>query len=670
MKLKTLLTTLSFALVFLFSGLVIANSKSKGYDEVVDFLNIENDVLYNTFQTKAVWESNIFGGRIIYEFDNKIQILNLENGELISTIEPSYGEFGVGILAIGNNYIATQNNSYIELWNIESGEIYRTIKAFNGNPIQAKVAINDDYIVTSEDSNYMKLWSIESGELLRIYKVGDWDIEQVAISDRYIVTNSYNGSMKLWSVVNINLLKNFGKQSIYASHYSGKLTINDNYIALGGKDGIIKLWNIESGEVIEVFKANGRVKSIDISGAHMISSHNIGDIVRIDPATGKELPFHAYMSNLNGNINLWSIESGNLLKNFKVDSGIGDVLINDNYIASVDIGNNNVIQLWDWSKYTLKNIYKAVDQKGGLLNYSWFIENYPDAPQVKNALEKIYKLVKQKNKVVDYLWFVENYSDAIQAKDSLGRAHDLAYKEAEKKNTLVTYRDFISTYPDAPQVKNALEKIYKLVYRKENIYGYSWLISNFYDTPVAIGALEQLYKLAYELTEDEGTLEAYNDFIIAYPFATQVEKAIEESYSLEEKKYSSWFTSDEKNSIALLVKYKQMERMLDEVHGKGLKSGYLLVLNRMSNLLQNEFPGESATLRYLESESFKLLYKNYKSAKKYISDKKRGVGYYNMILSQASMIDAYFKGSIQSKDIAKKYAKQQKLFTDFLQALH
>jgi len=47
---------------------------------------------------------------------------------------------------------------------------------------------------------------------------------------------------------------------------------------------------------------------------------------------------------------------------------------------------------------------------------------------------------------------------------------------------------------------------------------------------------------------------------------------------------------------------------------RDLRLGYRMVINRMNDLLQDKFPAEDATLRYLESEEFKDFYRDFKSS--------------------------------------------------------
>lgn len=62
----------------------------------------------------------------------------------------------------------------------------------------------------------------------------------------------------------------------------------------------------------------------------------------------------------------------------------------------------------------------------------------------------------------------------------------------------------------------------------------------------------------------------------------------------------------------LLIKAKQIERTGQDYSGN-TRSGYVLVTNRMYDLLQEKFDDSDATLRHLESQEFKDFVKVFKA---------------------------------------------------------
>ncbi|MCG8564132.1 MAG: WD40 repeat domain-containing protein, partial [Desulfobacterales bacterium] len=116
-----------------------------------------------------------------------------------------------------------------------------------------------------------------------------------------------------------------------------------------------------------------------------------------------------------------------------------------------------------------------------------------------------------------------------------------------------------------PAARETLQQaIYGWVVKLKNIPGYVWFMENYPQYAKSHNVLEALHQRAFALAEDEDTLEAYNDFVIAYPCADLAKEAQERAYALEKKKYTGWLSNSEKNARALLIKSKRMERQMNE----------------------------------------------------------------------------------------------------------
>ena len=122
----------------------------------------------------------------------------------------------------------------------------------------------------------------------------------------------------------------------------------------------------------------------------------------------------------------------------------------------------------------------------------------------------------------------------------------------------------------------------------------------------------------------------------------------------------------------MLIQSKRLERKKHEVNNYNLKSGYLLVINRMNELLQDKFPTEEATLRYLESEEFKDFVRTFNTAMENINRTLKNIAdntsdLSSIVQSQSSMMDAYFQETtVQSKEMIEQYKKQYYLWENYL----
>ena len=248
---------------------------------------------------------------------------------------------------------------------------------------------------------------------------------------------------------------------------------------------------------------------------------------------------------------------------------------------------------------------------------------------------------------------------------------ELALSRGVKSNDIFILVNIVRLNPNINILNKSHEKIYEIISNENKISGYQWFISNYPRAKESRKALQNIYELAYNDAQSIDTLESYNDFIIAYPYADQkVEEAQDKAYKLEEKVYSGWFSSDEKNSRALLVKSKQLERKMKDADTEA-RDGYRLVIDRMNKLLQDKYPAEEATLRYLESEEFKDFYRDLKKSLASIQDTLKRIDSNTSDLSstlknQNQIMDSHFREAAQSREMAAKYTEQHRLWERYL----
>lgn len=320
----------------------------------------------------------------------------------------------------------------------------------------------------------------------------------------------------------------------------------------------------------------------------------------------------------------------------RINSEYNTAKATDTYEAYLEFNKKNPGSIQN--KYVIENVYKLVLKNNSLSLYASFIKDFTPIKEYElKAIERIYELIAEQNVISGYEWFVEKF-------------------------------------PEASSAEEAVQSIYKLVAKESNIAGYAWFIGKYSDYSIGKTALQNMYELAYNITQKENSLEAYNDFIIAYPYSKQIKQASDTAYELELDKYSSWSfgcsRSGERNSRALLVKSKQMERAMNS-SSSDVKDGYRLVIDRMNKLLQDKFPSEEATLRYLESEEFKAFYEELNSSLRRINQvlgriEDNTSNLSSILKEQSNMMDGHFRKAAQSKEMSEKYTKEYRNWDMFL----
>lgn len=365
-----------------------------------------------------------------------------------------------------------------------------------------------------------------------------------------------------------------------------------------------------------------------------------------------------------------------------------------------------------------KLIYRQTEQKNDIKAYKEFIRKYPKAPQIKEAKQHIYELayknIENSNNLKSYLEFFKKYPNAPQIKEVLNNIYILWFDEAKQKNTLQSYIKFIhfakghrpsltkkainniyeivkkknnienyqwfmQTYPNAPQTKNALNAIYNIVTKKNNISGYQWFVKTYPDATQVKDAFSNIYELAYDKAKAIDTIKAYNTFIYMYPAAPQVKDANDIAYKMEVKKYADlgmfgFYDKDakmEKRARKLLIKAKLIERYPKDNDLQDKGAGYIIVANRMYQLLQDKFDDTDATLRYLESQEFKDFVSTFKDTMSDIQrtlhkiEKNTGdTAHYTKKLIDIS--SQGFANAHADREMASYYAKQHRKWQKFM----
>ena len=139
---------------------------------------------------------------------------------------------------------------------------------------------------------------------------------------------------------------------------------------------------------------------------------------------------------------------------------------------------------------------------------------------------------------------------------------------------------------------------------------------------------------------------------------------------LENDEYSSFFSSDDELSRRLLVRSKQIARKAKQQSYDTV--GYLMIIERMNTLLQDNFPGAEATLRYLESEEFKDFHRDFnramKSLETRLDDINKSVGKLNSFIQrQSDTMNAHFDKAAQDREMASELTRQHRQWERYLQ---
>lgn len=311
-------------------------------------------------------------------------------------------------------------------------------------------------------------------------------------------------------------------------------------------------------------------------------------------------------------------------------------------------------------------ILTITTKKDYIAGYDAFITAYPRSPEVALAISRKYSLLKKQNKLEGYNAFITQHPNAKEVSSSITAIFQL-YK---KQNKMVGYLKFLARYPKAAEVNRSISAIYELTKEEHNVAGYAWFIDNYSAAPEALQALSKMHQLAYEIASNIDTIEAYNDIVIAYPTAPQVKEANLRAYELEVEEYTGMLSDEEKEARRLLIASKILEQSADRL-SESDKLGYILVVNRMNNLLKQEFNSTDATLRHLESNEFKDFVQRFDNAINRIDRQLSRIAsntsdLSSLLQSQSRMMNNHFKNAAQDRDMEKVMVKEHQFWERYV----
>lgn len=308
--------------------------------------------------------------------------------------------------------------------------------------------------------------------------------------------------------------------------------------------------------------------------------------------------------------------------------------------------------------------YRNAENINTIKSYTSFLKNYHNSPLVKKAKANIYSLeYTAASTVIELSSYIEKFPESPHVSSAI---NDI-YKEIESENNLKQYSWFINKYPHTKEMNLSISKSYSLIRDKNSIAAYTWFMTSYPKSEESREAINSIHRLAFQQAREINSIDAYNDYIVAYPASKQREQAEHLAYELEEDKYSSYITSDEKLARALSIKAKQIKRKASETGNKN----YLLVVKRMTRLLEEKFPTEHSTERHLENEEILNALRDVgsqlsqiKHVVSRISDNTSDIS--SIIREQSLMIDNHFKNFADDRDMQAKYTKDHRNWERYL----
>ena len=166
--------------------------------------------------------------------------------------------------------------------------------------------------------------------------------------------------------------------------------------------------------------------------------------------------------------------------------------------------------------------------------YNHFLKAYPRAVpslqrQAKEHLSHLaFEAAAERNTVGSYEFFIEQYPNGQDVREATRRRNTLAYQQAQKQNTLTAYKQFIDQYPEAEEIPDAWQQVYALSLRDAQRVGtpeaLAQYVSTYPDSPYGRQALS------------EQAADKYASYIKAGDWLSLKDKAAKKKDNLEQRR--------------------------------------------------------------------------------------------------------------------------------------
>ncbi len=451
-----------------------------------------------------------------------------------------------------------------------------------------------DDLEFSPDSQYLSF--LESSEF-KIFDTDNWSPLKAFLPKEKFRQFTYNHEGNLfatandkvidvWDVEKKELLNTFYHQEEFL--YTLDFSPNGNYIISSGSGRNYTIWDIKKNKLRKIlgnvtsaeFSSNGKFLATFHSRSLKIYETNNWSLVHTLELTSEIQALAISPDNnfialgVNNVVRLFDVQNSIKIDSFQIDFGhktLFYILFNPDG-TSITVNGNGGLKIWDFSFYNesvAKDVFSNIDKtdKKALIDFSDRFYGYFGV--VDSSIKHLYTITK-KQTIDDYLFFVEKY-------------------------------------PIYSAATMAAEDIFKIVKTQNTISQYEWFIHKFSNFKIANEASINLSNILFEKAINENTLDSYNKFITSQPHSLHLVKAMVKSYNIEKESYTGWLKNDDDSSRTLLMKIIKLRLKLKELKEKD-KEGLMIVINRMANLLINEFSNEDATLEFLQSSDANVFY--------------------------------------------------------------
>ena len=323
--------------------------------------NTETQITLPPQTSSQTTETEISDSETETETSNELVLIP----RLVRSLSTPQTDFASAIaISSDGKILASSSAKDIQLWNLETGKLLNTLSSHKGNVRSVAISPGGETLASGSGDGTVKLWDISTGELITsLWHSGVVTAVGFTANGRAVVGCSSDRGMKLWNIYTRQLLHRMNGTQPIAFGADGFR------MATSGGPRYIRLWNVAQGQLLKnlaipitnndkgiqaiAFSQDGKTIAHAMKGEskilvwdvetwemrYSLEKHSEKINAIAISQDGKMLA----SSSADGNINLWNISNGRLLRSIK---GYGAIVFTPDGQQLVSVTEDNTIQLW------------------------------------------------------------------------------------------------------------------------------------------------------------------------------------------------------------------------------------------------------------------------------------------------------------------------------------
>ena len=222
---------------------------------------------------------------------------------------------------------ASEDNT-VRLWT-RDGEYIRTLLGHQDNVWSVQFAPDGQTLASASRDGTVKLWETQSGKLIKTLEQPNEEIRSVDFSadGRLLAASNRLGEVVVWKTTEGTRLRTI---DAHPNRWANAVVFHPSgeLMASASQDRTINLWQVETGELIRSFKADALVRSVAFS------------------TDGQQI----VSSGADGDVVVWDLETGEPKKTFSQHSNVvwdAEFVSDPVDAAIVSVSDDETLKLWN-----------------------------------------------------------------------------------------------------------------------------------------------------------------------------------------------------------------------------------------------------------------------------------------------------------------------------------